>query len=155
MMDGSLRFIGYLWLSLCRNAPVTRGGNRGQRLAVLQLLHHFLDGAVQLLVLTVPFLNRVVIYHDIGVYAMVLDNPITCLRVVAREERHTDIRPVQIGERSADADDSTPGTYTDQLTQAQGTEAPWEEVAIGGGIFVDKANLRAHLYGIGHGSYQF
>ena len=47
MMDGSLRFIGYLWLSLCRNAPVTRGGNRGQRLAVLQLLHHFLDGAVQ------------------------------------------------------------------------------------------------------------
>ena len=120
---------------------------------MLEFLHDLLDGPVELLVFAVPFLDRVVVYHDIRIYAMVLNNPIPALRIEAGEEGHADVGPINVGKRTADADNATPGAGTNQFAQLQGLETPREKVAIRGGIFVDETNLRTDLYRIGHRSY--
>ena len=117
------------------------------------MVHHLLNGAVQLFVFAVPLLDRVVVYTDIRVYAVVLDDPIT-LHIVARKEGHTQVLSVDEWQRAADAYDATPRTRTDQLAQLQGAEAPREEVAVGSRILVDEAHLRAHLHGVGHGAVE-
>ena len=96
-------------------APISRGRHAGQRLALLQLLHHLLDGTIQLLILAVPLADRVVVDQDVGINAMVLNNPVARLRIVAGEEGHTDVGPVHIGQRAADANDAAPGACADQF----------------------------------------
>ena len=79
---------------------------------------------------------------------MVFDNPLARLRIIAGEERYTDICSVHVRQWAANADDSPPGTGSDQLTQSQSTESPGEQVAIRCRIFIDQTNLRTYLYGI-------
>ena len=76
---------------------------------------------------------------------MVLDDPLTRLGIVVREERDADIRTIHIRQGAADTHDTTPGTRTDDGTQTGRTEAPREEVAVGSGILVDQQDLRTGM----------
>ena len=95
--------------------PVSRCGYTRQRFTVFQLFHDLLDGTIQLLILTVPLSDRVVVDQDVWIHTVVLHDPVAGLHVVAGEEGHTNIRTIHIGQRATDTNDTAPSACTDQL----------------------------------------
>ena len=73
---------------------------------------------------------------------MAFDDPVA-VQGVGGEERGAHVLTVKIGPRAGDAHDAAPRTFADELAQAQLAEAIGEEVAVGRGVFVDEADLRA------------
>ena len=99
-----ISFLPYFTSTLFAEIPRSR--NRSQRFTVLKIFHYFFDSLVQLLVFAIPFLNRIIVDQDIRVDTMVFDNPLARLRIIAGEERYTDICSVHVRQWAANADDS-------------------------------------------------
>jgi len=98
--------------------PNSRRGDGRQRFPVLQFFHYLFDGATQLLVFTIPFPDRVIVYFNIGCYAVILNDPLAGLRVVACKERNANVCPVHVGKRAADAHNASPCARPDEFPQA-------------------------------------
>ena len=87
-------------MTLSLHAQVVEGagsGSLGLRLAVLEQVENNLDGLVKLLVDAIKLLDWVVVDEDVGVNAVVLDNPVAA-GVVVGEEGHADVGAVHIGQ---------------------------------------------------------
>ena len=101
-----------------------------KRFSVLQLLHDYLNGFVQLLVNALLLFDRVVINKDIRVYTVVLNNPLAGLGVVVGEEWYAYVGAVHVWKRSADTYNTSPSAGTDNGAKVVGLEAPWEQVSV-------------------------
>ena len=117
----------------------------------LNLLKGHIDRLQKLLVNSGVLLDRIVIEQDVRIDTIILDNPLTCLGIIAGGARNPDVRAVHVRQGSADSDDSSPSPGTDHGAKVIGLEAPREEVTVRSGILVDQQHLRSDMYTIGDG----
>ncbi len=131
-------------LAALRRIPIRIGRDRGQIISLgLQLLLHFLDRPVELLIFAAEFFRRIVIDHDVGIDTMPFDDPIFAVLRIRRELGLEKVAAVSQRQRVANADDSAPGAFADQFTQTERLEPERKDVAVGGGELVDQRHHRA------------
>jgi hypothetical protein len=87
------------------------------RLASLQLLHDFLDGALELVVGASVLARGVVVDYDVGIDAVAFDDPLLAVDGVGGELGFAQGAAVDEGDGAADADGAAPAAFADQLAE--------------------------------------
>ena len=85
-------------------------------------------------------LGRIVIHHDVRIDSVAFDDPILACLGVGREFWLEELATIGQRQGIADANDAAPGTFADEFAHAEGFEAVGEDVAIGGGEFINQGD---------------
>ena len=108
----------------------------------LQPLLHFLDSAIELLILAFEFFPWVVIDHDIRINSVTFHDPLFAVLGINRKLWFKELSPVDKWQRFANSSYAAPGPFADEFAQTKRFEAIRENIAIGGGEFVDQCYHR-------------
>src|SRR5437762_3865018 len=103
----------------------------------LQLVLHFLNGAIKLLIFAFELFSGIVVHHDIRINSVAFDDPLFAVLRVKRELRFEELSAVDKRQRFANASDAAPSPFADELPESKRFKSIRENVTIGGGEFVD------------------
>src|SRR5918996_197743 len=101
----------------------------------LQLVLHFLNGAIKLLIFAFEFFSRIIIDDDIRIDSVSFDDPLFAVFGVKRELRFEELSAVDKRQRFANASYTAPGPFADEFAEAKRFESVRENIAIRGGEF--------------------
>src|SRR4030095_364925 len=108
----------------------------------LHLVLYFLNGAIKLLIFAFEFFRGIVIDHNIRIHSVAFDDPLFAVFGINRELRLEELAAVDQWQRFANASYAAPGPFTDELAESKRFESVRENIAIGGGEFVDQCYHR-------------
>src|ERR1700730_7358411 len=123
-----------------RGGPA-RQARRGGR----QALHELLHAPLQLRIMAFHDFHRVLFDDDIRIHTMSLDDP-TAVLIRRAELWHKYGAAVEQRPMVGDADRTPPGALADQQSDFPLPECVRENIAVGGGIFVDQGHFRSRLH---------
>src|SRR6266487_5710110 len=109
----------------------------------LQSFLHFLDGAIELLIFAFEFFSGIIIDDDIRIDSVTFDDPLFAVLGVKRELRFEELSAIDKRQRFANASYAAPGPFADELPESKRFKSVRENIAIGGGEFVDQRYHRA------------
>ena len=124
---------------------ISIGPGRGRRKIeafCLQPVLKFLDGAIKLLIFAFEFFPGIIIDHDIRIDSVSFDDPLFAVFGIKRELRFEELSAVYQGERFANPSGTAPGAFADKFAESKRFKPVRENVAIGGGEFVDQSYHR-------------
>src|SRR4029079_14848257 len=108
----------------------------------LHLVLHFLNGAIKLLIFAFEFFPRIIIDHDIRIDSVSFDDPLFAVFGIKRELRFEELSAVNKRQGFANAGGTAPSAFADELTESKRFKSERENIAIGGGEFVDQSYHR-------------
>src|SRR5437762_2791291 len=108
----------------------------------LQPLLHFLNGAIELLIFAFEFFPGVIIDDDIRINSVTFDDPLFAVFGVKRELRFEKLSAVDKRQRFANTSYAAPGPFADEFAESKRFKSVRENIAIGGGEFVDQRDHR-------------
>src|SRR5213592_4852541 len=85
----------------------------------LQLVLHFLNGAIKLLIFAFEFFPGIIIDYDIWINAVPFDDPLFAVFGINRELRFEELSAVDKWQRLANASYSAPGAFADEFAESE------------------------------------
>ena len=104
----------------------------------LQPVLHFLNSAIKLLIFAFEFFSGIIIDDDIRINSVTFDDPLFAVFGVKRELRFEELSAVDQRQRFANASYTAPSPFADEFAESERFKSIRENVAIGGGEFVDQ-----------------
>ena len=95
-----------------------------------------------MLIFAFEFFPGIIIDYDIGINAVPFDDPLFAVFGINRELRFEELSAVDKWQRLANASYSAPGAFADEFAESERFEAIRENIAIGGGEFIDQCYHR-------------
>src|SRR6266481_10114338 len=108
----------------------------------LQPVLHFLNGAIKLLIFAFEFSSGIIIDDDIRINSVTFDDPLFAVFGVKRELRFEELSAVDKRQRFANSSYAAPSPFADELPKSKRLESERENIAIGGGEFVNQCYHR-------------
>src|SRR5437763_17173214 len=92
----------------------------------LQLVLHFLNRAIKLLIFAFEFFSGIVVHHDVRINSVAFDDPLFAVLGVKRELRFEKLSAVDKRQRFANASDPAPSPFADELAESKRFESVTE-----------------------------
>src|SRR4026207_758357 len=130
-------------IALSSASRISIGPGRGRRKIeafCLQPVLKFLDCAIKLLIFAFEFFPGIIIDHDIRIDSVAFDNPFFAVFRVKRELGFEELSAVSKRQRFANAGYAAPSPFADEFPKSKRFKSERENVAIGGGEFVDQCH---------------
>src|SRR5437762_9099604 len=126
----------------CRISVRPGRGRRKIEAFCLQLVLHFLNGAIKLLIFAFELFSGIIIDDDVRINSVTFDDPLFAVFGVKRELRFEELSAVDKRQRFANASYAAPGPFADEFAESKRFKSVRENIAIGGGEFVDQRDHR-------------
>src|SRR5260370_16824528 len=132
-----------LSLAALQRVAVWVGRDRRQVISLgLQFVLHFLKRAIKLLIFAFEFFSGIIIDDDVRIDSVTFDDPLFAVFGVKRELRFEELSAVDKRQRFANSSYAAPSPFADELPKSKRLESERENIAIGGGEFVNQCYHR-------------